>query len=130
MIEKQDHCADFVDLDLALSDVLASSPRLVTLSHYGVNLLLQRWLHHNSRVVVPTATLSTATVGPFNEAELTEERVEERTEYGVAPTDALGECDRWLDFAPESVRTRDELSDPQHASRIRREARQHWKSLN
>ena len=97
---------------------------------YGVNLLLQRRLHHNSRVIVPTATLSAATVGPFNEAELTEEWIDERAEYGVEPLQALAECSNWLDARVGTVSRQDALSNPQHASRIRREARQHWKSLN
>lgn len=130
LVDGKDYSADFVDLDLAPSSELHNSHRQAALSHYGVNLLLQRWLHHNSRVIVPTVTLSAATVGPFTEADLTEEWIDERADYGIEPLQAMVECSNWLDMRVSTVSRRDELSNPQHASRIRREARQHWKSLN
>ena len=51
------HQAAFFDEPYLIGpDDLALEKRIACLSQTGVNLLLQRWVHHNSRVVVPTAT--------------------------------------------------------------------------
>ena len=51
------HQAAFFDGPyLVGGDALDLDKRIACLSQSGVNLLMQRWVHHNSRVVVPTAT--------------------------------------------------------------------------
>ncbi|MCA1696985.1 MAG: hypothetical protein LC749_20955, partial [Actinobacteria bacterium] len=52
--------------------------RIASLSIRGVNLLLQRWVHHNSRVVVPSGEFLRVIGGVFEEADLIEEWCEER----------------------------------------------------
>ncbi len=53
-------------------DQLQQAKRIACLSQFGVNLLLQRWIQHNSRVVVPTEKIDEATVSQFDEADLIE----------------------------------------------------------
>lgn len=67
------HCAaSFEQLELVSEGQLADR-RVACLTQYGVALLLQRWVHHNSRVIVPTHTLERIICGPFAEADLVEE---------------------------------------------------------
>ncbi|MGC5172086.1 hypothetical protein ACLQ2Q_15695 [Microbacterium sp. DT81.1] len=60
----------FQDIQIVDPQQLEAGERVAILSAYGVNLLLQRWIHHNSRIVVPTSRLETSTAGPFDEADL------------------------------------------------------------
>lgn len=46
--------------------------RIATMSQLGVNLLLQRWVHHNSRVIVPTFEFQAVTEAQYEEADLVE----------------------------------------------------------
>lgn len=65
------YAADFVDVVLIPSSELVSKwERVAILSELGVNLLTQRWVHHNSRVVIKTVTYNEQTAGPFHEADL------------------------------------------------------------
>lgn len=51
--------ASFDDLHLVPSDQLTE--RVACLSPLGINLLLQRWVHYSSRVVIPTKNFQEAT---------------------------------------------------------------------
>lgn len=128
--DDKDYAASFVDLILVTPTELQGAQRVANLSHAGVNLLLQRWVHHNSRVVVPTITYADVTIGPFDEAELIQDWASSRT--GVDYDTAVGECDEWL--SSTSTRggqsRRMMLADRQVASTVRRDARKHCKSLN
>jgi hypothetical protein len=53
---------------LVSPDDLAVDRRIACLSQTGVNLLLQRWVHHNSRVVVPTVTYQEVSSPAYEEA--------------------------------------------------------------
>jgi len=44
----------FVDHQLVRPESLDINRRVACMSQRGVNLLMQRWVHHNSRVIVPT----------------------------------------------------------------------------
>lgn len=101
--------------------------RMATLSAVGVNLLLQRWVHHNSRVIVPTHLFAEVTVGPFEEADLMEEWVGSRFLQGADVGDALAECHAFLRERPvEGGLSRQEsLGDRQRASEVRRAARRY-----
>lgn len=128
LIADQDHSADFVNLELPDSSTLSACKRIAVLSQSGVNLLMQRWVHHSTRLVVPTFTYSESTIGPFDEADLTEEWVMDRVEYGSEPQAAERECADWLDIKVGDRTRRMLLTDPQHASSVRREGRTHRKS--
>lgn len=101
--------------------------RIACLSPFGVNLLLQRWVHYSSRVVVPTFDFQTQTVAFYEEADLIEEWCDEMGGSDVAA--ATSAC---LDWLREDVngRSRQELlKDPQTHSTIRREMRKHVRTL-
>lgn len=128
LLDSKDYSADFVDLEVIASRELSAHPRIAVLSQSGVNLLMQRWVHHSTRLVVPTHRYSDTTVGPFDEADLTEEWIEERADDGADPVEAERECASWLGVRVNDRTRRALLADPQHASSVRREARAHRKS--
>lgn len=65
------YAADLVDIVLIPSSELVTTwERVAILSELGVNLLTQRWVNHNSRVVIKTVTYNEQTAGPFHEADL------------------------------------------------------------
>ncbi len=99
------------------------------LSQSGVNLLMQRWEYHSTRLAVPTHTYSDSTIGPFDEADLIEEWVTDRVDDGADAEAAGHECASWLDEKVNDRTRRALLSDPQHASSVRREARSHRRSV-
>lgn len=129
LIDGKDHSADFVGLELVDSSRLSTFQRIAVLSQSGVNLLMQRWVYHSTRLAVPTHTYSESTIGPFDEADLIEEWVTDRVEAGAEPRTAEHECASWLDGNVGDRKRRSLLSDRQHASSIRREARSHRKSV-
>lgn len=123
LADGNDYTANFVDLDLFDSAAIPDASRIAILSQLGVNLLMQRWTFHNTRVAIPTSRYSESTIGPFDEADLIEEWVGHRVDEGGTARDAFLECGAWLDV-PASEHTRRELlADAQHRSSIRREAR-------
>ncbi|WP_107955077.1 hypothetical protein [Mycobacterium tuberculosis] len=129
LIDGQDHSADFINLELIDSPTLPTCERIAVLSQSGVNLVMQRWVYHSTRFAVPTHTYSDSTVGPFDEADLIEEWVTDRVDDGADPQAAEHECASWLDERISGRTRRALLSDRQHASSIRREARSHRKSV-
>lgn len=104
--------------------------RIACLSQLGVNLLLQRWVHHNSRVIVPTSTFDDQTSGVIEEAELLEEWCDARCADGLSVVEATSEGVSWLREAPagQPMRQR-QLEDPQLRSQVRRDMRRHLRSL-
>lgn len=68
--------------------------RIAVLSPFGVNLLLQRWVHYSSRVVVPTHDFQGQTVAFYEEADLIEEWCDE-VASGDLRADTEG-CLAWL----------------------------------
>lgn len=83
LIDGQDHSADFINLELIDSPTLPTCERIAVLSQSGVNLVMQRWVYHSTRLAVPTHTYSDSTVGPFDEADLIEEWVTDRVDDGA-----------------------------------------------
>jgi hypothetical protein len=108
LADNKDYSASFVDLELLESATISGIVRIAVLSQLGVNLLMQRWTFHNTRLEVPAYRYSESTIGPFDEADLIEEWVDERVDDGAEPLDAQRECAYWLD-AKANDRTRREL---------------------
>lgn len=73
--QSQHQAANFDNLYTVASALLTS--RIASLSPFGVNILLQRWVHYSSRVVVPTHTFHEQTVAFYEEADLIEEWCDE-----------------------------------------------------
>lgn len=103
---------------------VASAERLAILSPQGVNLLLQRWVHHNTRVAIPTPTLNDVTVGPFEEADLVGDVCADLVEKGGSRAKAEVLLDAWLGESHQGGSDRrTALEDPQQRSVIRQQAR-------
>lgn len=81
---------------LVSPEAIERGRRIACLSQFGVNLLLQRWVHHNSRVVVPTWSIDEATAEQYEEADLVEEWRESWAASGLDPAESEISAHRWL----------------------------------
>lgn len=116
---------------LVEAEALQPSNRIACMSQVGVNLLLQRWVHHNSRVIVPTFDYQVVTAAQFEEADLIEEWCDDRaadSSYIPAETAA---AHNWLrgDSTSPGKRWQDLLEDPQTRATVRTAMRRHIKEL-
>jgi hypothetical protein len=121
-------CAvDFDDLFTVGRDSATPRTRIAILSICGVSLLMQRWVHYNTRVVIPTPTLTNVIAGPFEEADLTAEAVDRLVAGAWTEEDALRELDRWFGTADGQTREppRIRLTDPVQRTAVRHELRRH-----
>lgn len=126
------HQAAFFDAPYMIGpDALNLDKRIACLSPIGVNLLLQRWVHHNSRVVVPTMTYQDVSSSAYEEADLIEEWCEQRVEAGIDIHGAATEAVKWLreDAGGGVIRQR-LLDDPQNRSTVRRQMRAALRELH
>ena len=87
---------EFDRVDVVEASLLQATDRVIILSQPGINLLLQRWLYHNSRTVVPTITVNAQMAGPFAEAELIQEVAFEFELAGRPHAEAVEWVDSWL----------------------------------
>lgn len=127
---RRHQAAFFNEIYLAGAAALDLNSRIACLSPVGVNLLLQRWVHHNSRVVVPTFTYEAQTSPSYEEAELIETWCEERTAVGIGLDDAATEAMKWLrEDAGNGVTHQVLLQNPQSRSAVRRQMRTALKAL-
>lgn len=102
---------------------------MACLSDFGLNLLLQRRVHHFSRVVVPTFEFQNANGGVYDEADLVEEWCLDREEDGLKPLEAAAECVAWLREEEDGVRRQVLLRDPQRRSNVRRQMRGYLRKM-
>ena len=107
-------------------DLLTS--RIASLSPFGVNLLLQRWVHCSSRVVVPTHTFHEQTVAFYEEADLIEEWCDETSSDDLRAETQV--CLDWLRADRDGSTYQDLLKNPQSHSMIRRAMRQELRERN
>lgn len=104
--------------------------RIACLSSEGINILLQRWVHYSSRVIVSTDCFQEATEPFLEETEL----VEEWCEYFEAETAEAAlyhsaACMDWLREELDSGLTRQlMLKNPQQRSTVRREMKTYLKN--
>lgn len=118
------YAADFTSPVIWTSTQVQEAERIAILSALGVNLLLQRWVHHNSRVVVSTSRFNDVISGPFEEADIVGEVCDDLVFGGGSLTRAEALIDDWLsDGHPAGSDRRSALSDPQHRASIRQQAR-------
>lgn len=105
-------------------DDLDIEKRVACLSQIGVNLLMQRWVHYNSRAVVSTATYQEVSSAAYEEADLIEEWVDVRLGAGLDIREATSEAIAWLrEDAGAGAMRQALLEDPQARSTIRRQLR-------
>ncbi|WP_427008700.1 hypothetical protein [Pseudarthrobacter sp. H2] len=115
-LDGQHYAAKFTDLALVTRADIGGRERVAILSQHGVNLLLQRWVHHNSRVVVPTMTYNEQTTGEFEEADLAAEWCAERGHDGV---EEFHDWIRTTDTGASATRQK-LLRNPQSRATVRR----------
>lgn len=115
------YAAEFDEICVVEAASLDPERRLAVLSEYGVNLLVQRWLYHNTRVVVPTYTIGEQTGGQFEEAELLAEGCGALIEAGETHEASVAIIDAWLSTPPtEGMPARRQmLQVPQERSTVR-----------
>lgn len=126
---KRDQAANFVNAYTLTPAQLQSATRIASLSEFGINLLLQRWVHYSSRVVIPTFQFQTVTEGFCMEADLLEEWCETLSDDDSPQSihDARGECMNWLREDRGGYTYQEMLQDAQKRSTIRREMRKEMK---
>lgn len=120
---RRDQAAFFDDTFHVHPDELQT--RIACLSPRGLNLLLQRWVYHSSRVIVPTHDFDTATAPVYEEADIIEDWCNEvaNKHPGVGTSIAGAEAAAWLSQADGGRVRRTALQDPQFRGAIRRAAR-------
>jgi hypothetical protein len=120
------HCAAMFDrLEVVDSAGLDPTRRLVCLTRPGVNLLLQRRVHYDTRVVVPTGDLNLVTGGVYEEADIIEDWCEAAATAGVGQAEATEGCLSWLrEDLGDGLTRQLLLEDEQNRSRMRRAALQ------
>ncbi|MCB0882836.1 MAG: hypothetical protein KDC33_11560 [Thermoleophilia bacterium] len=124
--QNRHQAANFDNLYTVAPDSLIT--RIASLSPVGVNLLLQRWVHYSSRVVVPTHTFHEQTVAFYEEADLIEEWCDEAGSGDLrAETQA---CLDWLRADRGGSTHQHLLKNLQSHSMIRRAMRQELRERN
>lgn len=122
----QNFVVEFDDLHTVSPTQLDDANRIASLSLRGINLLLQRWVHYMSRVVVPTQTINDATESFVDESDVIEEWCET---FAIDETkDAIREaglsCMEWLRAEhPDGMTYQKMLKDPQSRSTVRKALR-------
>ena len=128
--ENRHYVADFMSMYLAISDSLQLGRRAASMSPSGVNLLLQRFMYHNSRAVLPTWKYNEVTSGPYEEADCIEEWCAIRVPKGLTVEEASVEAAKWLDDDGGSgVTRRSLLENPQHRSSVRKAMKKYARAL-
>lgn len=117
--QSQHQAANFDNLYTVAPDLL--SARTASLSPFGVNLLLQRWVHYSSRVVVPTRIFQEQTVAFYEEADLIEEWCDEMGSDDLKVETRA--CLDWLRADRDGVTYQELLKNSQSHSMIRRAMR-------
>lgn len=124
--------ADFAQVESLDSSDLLAGTRIAILSQEGVNLLLQRWVFHNSRVTISTESFNAASDAEFTEADLAADWIEERFDAGDTLADAEVSFHDWIrapwNLKETPTQTRQILlRDQQKQSAVRKAMREHLK---
>lgn len=125
------YAAFFQEPYLVPSDSLAIDKRVMTMSQYGVNLLLQRWVHHNSRATISTSVYHEATAAQFEEADLVEEWCSDRANSEDAVLIESKAAHEWLRSISQDGKNSWQmlLDDAQSRSLVRKALRNHLRGL-
>jgi hypothetical protein len=116
--QSQHQAASFDNLYVVAPALLTT--RLASLSPFGVNLLLQRWVHYSSRVVVPTHAFQEQTAALYEEADIIEEWCEESDDDLRASTKS---CLDWLRTDRNGTTYQEMLRNSQSHSTVRKAMR-------
>lgn len=128
--DRKHHAAHLDQPQLVTPAQLKNATRIGCLSQLGVNLLLQRWVHHNSRAAIGTHVYQEVTSPQFEEADIIEEWCIDREEDGISLSTATTEIHSWLrGDAATGVSPQELLKQPQFRSQVRKAVRLHLKQL-
>lgn len=114
--------AEFDNVAILESSLLDRSKRVAVLELNGLNLLMQRFVHQLTRVVVATSEFANATLPLYEEIDLIEDWVTYASEKGADATESERHCHDWLREAVGNSSRQEMLRDPQSRSRVRRDA--------
>ncbi|MGO4192247.1 hypothetical protein AB4Y67_11320 [Arthrobacter sp. YAF17] len=105
--------------------------RIACMSQVGVNLLLQRWVHHNSRVIVPTFEYQNVTAEQFEEADLVEDWCEDLASTPQETAAETAAAHEWLrgDSSEKGKSWQQLLENPQSRGTVRLAMRKHVKAI-
>lgn len=105
--------------------------RIACLSQIGVNLLLQRWVHHNSRVIVPTFEYQNVTAEQFEEADLVEDWCEDLASTPQELGSETAAAHEWLrgNSSEGNKSWQQLLENPQSRGTVRLAMRRHIKAV-
>ena len=124
LIDGAHFAANLAGLILAPSMAFDPVQRVASLSQSGVNLLLQRWVHHNSRAIIPTWQYQEVTSPEFDEADLMEEWCEDQVADGQSIQEVTVTAHEWLRSDSGNGETwQSLLQDPQKRSTVRKAMR-------
>ncbi|MCC2319731.1 hypothetical protein [Cellulomonas xiejunii] len=117
--------ADFTLIDIVRPEELESAKRYAILSQVGVNLLLQRWIHHNTRALVDSSTINDVTIGPFDEADLSADWLRDCAGAALDRSESAKALDEWFSYrtSKKSPSRRETLANSQARSGLRAEFR-------
>ena len=116
---------------LAIPSSLDLTKRVACMNPMGVNLLLQRWVYHNSRAVVPTWMYDDAVSAQYEEADGIEEWCSIREPHGISVAAATIEVEAWLsDDGGGGIARRVQLENRQYRPNIRKAMRRYVKGLS
>ncbi len=129
--QSNQHCqANLTKLYIVTPEMLEAATRIACLSQAGVNILLQRWVHHNSRAIVGTHLYQQVSSPQFEEADILEEWCMDREGDGISLADASHEIHEWLtDSSTAEFSPQESLKEPQYRSQVRMAMRQHLKKI-
>lgn len=127
--ENEHWTAKFDRHHIVTSKQLLDGTRIACMSQVGLNLMMQRWIHHNSRAIVPTWIIQEVTGAQFEEADIIEDWCIDREDDDVAAEAAAKEIDAWLGEEVSGVKRRDQLKDVQLRAEVRRGATAHLRAL-
>jgi hypothetical protein len=98
--------------------------RTACLSPRGVNLLLQRWVYHSSRVIVPSFDFDAAISHVYEQADIIEEWCGIAIAGGRGLDEAINDAHEWLQEIDGGLTREKALQTPGRRSLIRRKARE------
>ncbi len=120
---------DFLGVESISSSLLDGAARSAVCDAVGVNLLLQRWISHCSRVIVSTATIHSSIRAQMDEADITMEAVDRLVDGGIGVDDARASVAVALNArGGDGERLSDLLGDPQRTAHVRRQVQAHVRS--
>jgi hypothetical protein len=97
--------------------------RIACLSPRGANLLLQRWVYHSSRVIVPSFDFDAVVSPVYEQADIIEEWCGIAMEAGRTIEEASRDAHAWLREIDGGITRERALQDPQRRALVRRQAR-------